>query len=146
MVQEDEVLTIIVKPGWRIGTTITFPGMGNEIPGGQAADMKFIIAEKQHPVFKKEGDDLVLKMEISLVDSLAGCTLSIPLLDGQKLSLIMEDLIYPGSQKVIAGQGMPKSKEQGERGNLIVNFGVEFPKELTDEQRSDLFSILQDSC
>jgi len=40
---------------------------------------------------------------------------------------------------------MPNTKEQGKRGSLKVVFLVEFPTELTDEQRSDILSILQDS-
>lgn len=148
--QEDEVLTIKVKPGWRTGTKITFEGMGNETPGGQTSDMTFVIAEKHHPLFRKDGDDLVLGINIHLVKALAGtCTVSIPLLGGdQNMNLEIEEdtIIYPGYQKIVGGQGMPKSKEQGERGNLIVKFLVEFPKELTDEQRSDVFNILKDSC
>lgn len=142
------MLTIKVKPGWRTGTKITFEGMGNETPGGQTSDMTFVIAEKQHPLFRKDGDDLVLGIDIPLVKALAGSTVSIPLLGGGNMNLEIEDtIICPGYQKIVEGQGMPKSKEQGEkRGNLIVKFLVEFPKELTDEQRSDVFNILKDSC
>lgn len=140
------MLTIKVKPGWRKGTKITFEGMGNETPGTHPADITFVIAEKQHPLFTREGDDLELVIELPLVKALTGCTLSIPLLGGEHMSLTMDDIICPGYQKIIAGQGMPLPKEQGKRGNLVIKFLVEFPQELTDEQRSDVYSILKDSC
>lgn len=144
--QEDEVLTIEVKPGWRNGTKITFDGKGNEVPGGQTGDITFVIAENKHLLFRKDGDDLVFEIEIHLVEALTGCTLTVPLLDGEKTVIKMEDVVYPGYQKIVAGQGMPKSKEPGERGNLIVKFDVEFPKQLTEEQRSNVYNILHDSC
>lgn len=143
--QEEEVLTVKVKPGWRNGTKITFEGMGNEVPGGQTGDITFVIAEKNHLLFKKDGDDLVFEIEIPLVEALTGCKLSVPLLGGEKTMIAMEDVIYPGYRKIVAGQGMPKSKDPGERGNLIVKFEVEFPKQLTGEQRSDVHNILRES-
>ncbi|KAJ8557983.1 hypothetical protein K7X08_004749 [Anisodus acutangulus] len=146
LMEEEEVLTIKVKPGWTKGTKITFEGKGNERLGTSPADVIFVIAEKQHPLFKREGGDLELAVEIPLVKALTGCTISIPLLGGEKMSLTIDDIICPGYEKIIAGQGMPKPKEQGNRGNLIVTFLVAFPAELTQEQRSDVFRILEDSC
>ncbi|XP_074369498.1 uncharacterized protein LOC141710907 [Apium graveolens] len=146
IVQETEVLTIEVKPGWRNGTKITFEGKGNEIPGGQTGDVTFVIVENKHLLFTKDGDDLVFDIDIPLVEALTGCTVTVPLLDGENMVIKIEDVIYHGYQKIVAGQGMPKSKEPGERGNLIVKFEVEFPTQLTDEQRSDVYNILHDSC
>ncbi|MCE3052281.1 hypothetical protein HAX54_052083 [Datura stramonium] len=146
LAEEEEALTIKVKPGWTKGTKITFEGKGNERPGTSPADVIFVIAEKRHPLFKREGDNLELAVEIPLVKALTGCTISIPLLGGEKMSLTIDDVICPGYEKIIAGQGMPKPKEQGNRGNLIITFLVAFPTELTEEQRSDVVRILQDCC
>ncbi|KAK1361393.1 HSP40/DnaJ peptide-binding protein [Heracleum sosnowskyi] len=146
IVQEDNVLTIKVKPGWRNGTKITFEGMGNEVPGGPTGDVTIVIVENKHLLFRKDGDDLVFEIEIPLVEALTGCTLLVPLLDGEKTMIDIEDIIYPGYRKIVAGQGMPKSKEPGERGDLILKFEVEFPEQLTDEQRLDVYNILHNSC
>ncbi|CAI5522293.1 unnamed protein product [Closterium sp. Naga37s-1] len=54
----EEILTINVKPGWKKGTRITFPEKGNEQPGLVPADLVFVIEEKQHEFFKREGIDL----------------------------------------------------------------------------------------
>ncbi|XP_060214453.1 uncharacterized protein LOC132641459 isoform X2 [Lycium barbarum] len=146
LAEEEEVLTIKVKPGWTKGTKITFEGKGNERLGTSPADVIFVIGEKRHPLFKRDGDDLELAVEIPLVKALTGCTISIPLLGGEKMSLTVDDIICPGYEKIIAGQGMPKPKEEGTRGNLIVTFLVAFPTELTEEQKSDVVRILEDSC
>ncbi|KAL6215000.1 hypothetical protein ACLB2K_014432 [Fragaria x ananassa] len=145
MAQEEELVTINVKPGWKKGTKITFEGLGNERPDAYPADIIFVIAEKRHPLFVKEGDDLELRVEISLVQALTGCTISIPLLGGENTTLTIEDIIYPGYEKTIPHQGMPIAKGEGKRGKMKVMFLVEFPTSLTEEQRSDVVTILEDS-
>lgn len=140
--EEEEILMIQVKPGWKKGTRITFEGKGDERPGSLPADIIFSIDEKRHPVFKREGNDLELGVEIPLVQALTGCTIPIPLLGGGQINLFIDDIVYPGYEKIISGQGMPISK-QGKRGDLRLKFLVEFPAELNDDQRSQIVSILQ---
>ncbi|CAI0599918.1 unnamed protein product [Linum tenue] len=148
IVQEEETLSIQVKPGWRRGTKITFQGMGNERLGSEPADVTFVIVEKRHALFQRVGDDLEIAIGIPLVQALTGCDISIPLIggSGETMNLAIQDVIYPGYQKLIPGQGMPKSKEEGKRGSLRVLFLVEFPDELTDEQRAQVVSILEEEA
>nr|XP_043608557.1 dnaJ homolog subfamily B member 4-like [Erigeron canadensis] len=145
IIQEDQVLTIKVKPGWKKGTKVTFEGMGNETPGKFAADITFVVDEKRHSIFKRNGDDLEVTIEVPLVDALTGCTITIPLLGGQESCLTIEEIITPGYRKTIEKQGMALPKE-GARGNLNIKFLVQFPQHLTEEQRLECFNILQDSC
>ncbi|KAH6782646.1 HSP40/DnaJ peptide-binding protein [Perilla frutescens var. frutescens] len=144
--EEDEMVTIKVQPGWRKGTKITFEGKGNQMPGTERGDLIFVIAEKEHTLFKREEDDLQLGVEILLVDALSGCTLLLPLLGGETTSLTIEDIVHPGYEMAIEGEGMPKHHEPGARGNLIINISVKFPEALTEEQRSSAAGILQQAC
>ncbi|XVF01140.1 hypothetical protein REPUB_Repub04eG0062900 [Reevesia pubescens] len=143
IVQEEETLTIQLKPGWRRGTKVTFEGKGDEKPGYLPADIIFLIQEKRHPLFRRQGDDLEIAVEIPLVKALTGCSLSVPLLGGETISIHFNDIIYPGYEKVIEGQGMPNAAKGGKRGDLRVTFLVNFPTELTDQQRSEACSILE---
>ncbi|KAK1276538.1 hypothetical protein QJS04_geneDACA001853 [Acorus gramineus] len=145
IVKEQELLRIKVKPGWKKGTKITFEGMGDEKPGSLPADIIFSIAEKHHPLFKREGNDLVLAVEIPLVKALTGCTLSIPLLGGEKTNCVFDEVIHPGYEKVINGQGMPNAREKGGRGDLHIKFRISFPTKLSEEQRSGIVELLQSS-
>ncbi|XXG87050.1 hypothetical protein AAC387_Pa11g1836 [Persea americana] len=144
MVEEEELLRIKVKPGWKQGTKITFEGKGDARPGMLPSDVIFLIVEKEHSLFKREGNDLVLEERVPLVKALAGCNLSIPLLGGEKKRCLIGEIIYPGYEKIIEGQGMPISSENGKRGDLRVKFKVDFPTQLREDQRSDMFSLLQD--
>ncbi|KAG8364076.1 hypothetical protein BUALT_Bualt19G0088600 [Buddleja alternifolia] len=144
LVQEEEIIMINVKPGWKKGTKITFEGKGDEIPGALPADIVFVIDEKRHQMFKREGDDLELGVKVPLVQALTGCKVSIPLLGGGKTTLSIDDIIHPGYEMIIPGQGMPKSKEEGNRGDLRLKFMVKFPSKLSDEQRSEVVSIFEE--
>lgn len=79
---QSEVLTINVQPGWKEGTKITFEGKGDESPGRHAGDLVFIIKQKPHPRFIREGDDLICTLPVALKDALTGVRADVPLLDG----------------------------------------------------------------
>ncbi|KAH9301916.1 hypothetical protein KI387_013499 [Taxus chinensis] len=138
----EEILTIEVKPGWKKGTKITFPEKGNEQPGVVAADLVFVIDEKPHSVYKRDGNDLVTTQKISLVEALTGCTLNLVTLDGRNLSIPVTEVVSPGSEKVIPNEGMPIGKEHGRKGNLRIKFDIKFPTRLTAEQKSGLKRFL----
>ncbi|KAF8377049.1 hypothetical protein HHK36_030421 [Tetracentron sinense] len=61
IVQEEEVLRIKVKPGWKQGTKITLEGM-SERASTLPADITFFITEKQHHLFKRDSDELLLEI------------------------------------------------------------------------------------
>ncbi|KAL2253487.1 UNVERIFIED_CONTAM: DnaJ subfamily B member 4 [Sesamum indicum] len=138
----EEVLAIHIKPGWKKGTKITFPEKGNHEPGATPGDLIFVVDEKPHPVFKRDGNDLIINQKISLLDALTGKTLNITTLDGRDIPLTISDIIKPGKEIVIENEGMPISKEPGKNGNLRIKFDIKFPSRLTAEQKSDLRRVL----
>ncbi|CAL9168002.1 unnamed protein product [Musa hybrid cultivar] len=142
LVPETEILTIEIKPGWKKGTKITFPGKGNEQANQLPADLVFIIDEKPHDVYKRDGSDLIVHQEISLVNALAGTTINLTTLDGRDLAINVSNVVYPGHQLIITEEGMPIAKEPGKKGNLIIKFDVKFPSRLTPQQQADIRRVL----
>ncbi|CAA7020791.1 unnamed protein product [Microthlaspi erraticum] len=142
--KQEEMLRVNIKPGWKKGTKITFEGVGNEKPGYLPEDITFVVEEKRHPLFKRRGDDLEIAVEIPLLKALTGCKLSVPLLSGESMSISVGEVIFHGFEKAIKGQGLPNAKEEGKRGDLKITFLVNFPKELSEEQRSMACEVLKD--
>lgn len=138
----EEVLAINIKPGWKKGTKITFPEKGNHKAGATPGDLIFVIDEKPHPVFKRDGNDLVINHRISLLDALTSKTINITTLDGRVLPLKVSGVIKPGQEMVIENEGMPISKEPSKNGKLRIKFDIKFPSRLTSEQKSDLRRVL----
>ena len=68
MRSEDKILTVDIKRGWKEGTKITFPKEGDEAPANIPADVVFVVKDKPHPVFRREGSDIIYPAKISLRD------------------------------------------------------------------------------
>ncbi|XP_066444438.1 dnaJ homolog subfamily B member 13 isoform X2 [Eleutherodactylus coqui] len=62
----DKILSIDVHPGWQAGTRITFPAEGDQGPNIIPADIVFIVKEKPHPRFVRQGDNLIYTANIEL--------------------------------------------------------------------------------
>ena len=72
--------------------------------------------------------------------ALCGTVLEIPCLDGRTLSIPVTQVVSPGATKKWPGEGMPK--EDGTKGNLLINFDIQFPATLTPAQKSALKKTL----
>src|SRR3546814_19080800 len=66
-------VTINVKPGWKKGTKITFPNEGDEATGIIPADIVFVITEKAHQHYTREGNDMIYTARLPLDDALSDC-------------------------------------------------------------------------
>ncbi|XP_074565080.1 uncharacterized protein LOC141821604 [Curcuma longa] len=138
----EEILTIDVKPGWKKGTKITFPEKGNESPNVIPADIIFIINEKRHPLFSREGNDLIATQKISLAEALTSYTAHLTTLDGRSLTIPIDKVIHPGYEEVVPGEGMPISRDPSRKGNLRIKFDIKFPTRLTEEQKVGIKKLL----
>nr|UTS59888.1 heat shock protein 20 [Monochamus alternatus] len=141
--KEDKVLTINVKPGWKAGTKITFQREGDQGRNKIPADIVFIIRDKPHPLFKREGSDIRYTAKISLKQALCGCTIEVPTMSGKKIPLYYtQEIIKPNTVRRIQGYGLPLPKEPSRRGDLIVNFDIQFPDNLSQSAKDILYDTL----
>lgn len=138
----DKILTIHVKPGWRAETKITFPREGDQGPNNIPADIVFIVKDKPHPVFRRDGDDIIYTATVPLGKALTGCIVDVPTLDDRLISIPVNDIVSPGYLKKVPNEGMPTSNEPNKRGELLIAFNIEFPKHLSPEQKSLLTQAL----
>lgn len=138
----EEILTIDIKPGWKKGTKITFPEKGNEQPNVIPADIIFIIDEKSHGVFTRDGNDLIATQKISLVEALTGYTVHLTTLDGRTLTIPINNVIHPNYEEVVPREGMPLPKDPTKKGNLRIKFNIKFPTRLTAEQKAGIKRLL----
>ncbi|XP_030623112.1 dnaJ homolog subfamily B member 5 [Chanos chanos] len=124
---EERVITLEVKKGWKEGTRITFPREGHQVPGHAPNDLAFVLKEKKHAHFRRQGSNLIYTATITLREALCGCTVNVPTIDGQTKPLPCSDVIKPGSVRSLRGEGLPRAKCATQRGDLLVEFQVIFP-------------------
>ncbi|KAK4452279.1 protein psi1 [Podospora aff. communis PSN243] len=137
----DTVLEVPIKPGLKKGSRIRFKGVGDQEEGGQQ-DLAFIVEEKPHPLFVREGDDLIHTVDLELKEALTGWKRTVTTIDGKNLSVEKAGPTQPGSSDTYPGLGMPISKKPGQRGNFIIKYNVKFPTSLTAQQKQKLREIL----
>ncbi|XP_035724830.1 dnaJ protein homolog 1-like [Vespa mandarinia] len=141
--KEDKVLTINVKPGWKAGTKITFQKEGDQGRGKVPADIVFIIRDKPHPIFRREGSDIRYTCKISLKQALCGTIIEVPTLIGEKISInLTREIVKPSIVKRIQGHGLPFPKEPLKKGDLLVSFDIKFPDTLSQSARDILYDTL----
>lgn len=64
--KEDKYVSIAIKPGWKSGTKVTFQKEGDQSRGKIPSDIVFLIRDKPHSLFKREGSDLRYTARLTL--------------------------------------------------------------------------------
>lgn len=132
---------ITVPAGVANGQVIRLKGYGGEgIDGGPAGDLyiTFVIAES--PVFKRLGDDLYIDVDIDLYTALLGGEKLVDTLDG-RVKLKVNPETQNGTKVRLKGKGFPVYKKEGSFGDLIVNYTVKLPVNLTEQQKEMFLKI-----
>ncbi|TPX37585.1 hypothetical protein SmJEL517_g00472 [Synchytrium microbalum] len=143
VIQDRKILEVFIDKGMQDGQRITFSGEGDQAPGVVPGDIIIVIEEKEHPKFKRKGDDLFFEAKIDLLTALAGGQFAITHLDDRMLvvTILPGEVITPGAVKVINGEGMPAFKRPFDKGNLYVKFEIQFPKDRWVEE--DRLALLE---
>lgn len=109
---------------------------------GMCGDVKICIHVENNTQFRRNSLDLIYNKKISLKEALCGISFDIQHLNDKVLNLtssIKQNIIKPNDKKVIPNLGMRRGDQIG---NLIIEFEIEFPNTLTEEQISSLNTIL----
>lgn len=72
------------------GQRITFHGEGDQEPGLEPGDVVIVLEQKEHAVFQRQDDDLVMKMNIKLVEALCGFKKTVQTLDNRMIIISSE--------------------------------------------------------
>jgi len=142
--KSESVIEVHIDKGMRDGQKITFAGQGDQEPGVPAGDIIIVLDEQQNPIFTRKGHNLMMILKLELVEALCGCAKVIETLDNRQLvfHLLPGEVIKHDDVRVIHGEGMPHYKNPFEKGDLIIHFEVNFPKQLSQQSRDGLSKIL----
>jgi DnaJ-class molecular chaperone len=98
---DDQHVDVKVPAGIEDGKKLRLAGQG---PGG--ADLYLKIRIEAHPYFRREGNNVILEVPISLPEAVLGARVDVPTLDGQRLSVKVPPGTSSGSRLRLRGKGI----------------------------------------
>jgi len=128
VLKKQEEIEIKVPAGIKNGEMIRLSGAGEAIARGVAGDLYVKIHVEAHPVFKREGNDLVMDLNIKLSDALLGGVYTIASLDG-KIKLTIPRGASFGEVLRIKNKGVLIDERR--RGDLLVKLNIKIPAKLS---------------
>ena len=106
--------------------------------GGPAGDLFVECNVAPHPLFSREGLNLLTRVPVSFTEAVLGATIAVPTLDGSEVTLRLKAGTQSGSRHRVKGKGIELPKQTGD---LIVTVDVNVPTKLSDEERSAIESL-----
>ena len=141
VVNVTEPLEVRIKAGTRDGQRIRIPGKGNAgRGGGPPGDLYIIIRTEEHPVFRREGDDIHVIVPISMSEAALGAKIEVPTIDG-RTQLKIPPGTQSGQKLRLREKGVPSAVKDGVRGDEIVEVKIAVPQ-LRDERSKELMREL----
>jgi len=140
-VEREESLKVRIKPGTRDGQRIRLAGRGNAgTMGAPAGDLYIIIRTGEHPVFKREGDDIYLSIPVTVSEAALGSKVEVPTIDG-RAQLKIPPGTQSGQKLRLREKGVTSAVKEGVRGDEIVEVKVVVPA-VRDEKSKEILREL----
>ncbi len=141
LLHDGKKIKVRIPAGVNTGSKVRLAGKGHPgIGGGNAGDLIIEINCEEHPHFVRDGDNVLLNLEVSLYEALKGAVVKIPTASG-----MVEIKIPPGSQSGqklrLRGKGIQNAKT-GLAGDQYVTISVKYPQDLSRSDKEDMLRIL----
>jgi molecular chaperone DnaJ len=133
-----EKLEVEIPAGVETGSQLRLAGLG-ERGAGSSGDLYVFISVQEHPVFKRDGDDIYLDSPISFSQAALGAEIEVPTLCG-RAKLRIPAGTQTGTIFRMKGEGMPRVHGRG-KGDQMVRVMIRTPTNLSDKQKKILSEL-----
>jgi molecular chaperone DnaJ len=128
----DKTYQVDIPAGVDTGSTLRLSKRGAVGPrGGGAGDLYVHVRVAPHELYRREGDDLVADLPVSIAQAALGTVLTLATLDGEPEEIAVPHGTQPGKEFVYRGRGVPRLQGRG-RGDLKVRVDVQVPTKLSE--------------
>jgi curved DNA-binding protein len=139
-----EKISVKIPAGTLPGKKLRLTGKGSPGPmGGPSGDLYVKLKEVEHPVFKREGNDLLVDRRIKLSEATLGTKVTVPTLDGKTMSLKVPPGTQSHTKMRLKNYGLPTANGKT-RGDQLVRIIVETPADLTKKQKALLEELAKE--
>ena len=141
VVDRTENVEFRIKAGTRDGQRIRLQGKGNAgLNGGPAGDLFLIVRVGTHPVFTRQGDDILITVPVTVPEVSLGAKVDVPTIDG-RAQLKIPPGTQPGQKLRMRERGVENAQRPEQRGDQIVTVEVVVPH-LQDERSREIMREL----
>jgi molecular chaperone DnaJ len=134
IVRGEDVITINIPAGVAEGMQMSVGGKGNAgARNGVNGDLIVVIEEEEHPVLKRDGNNLVYDHMLNFADAALGSSIEVPTIDG-KAKVKIDAGTPAGKVLRLKGKGLPDLQGYG-KGDLLVNISIWTPTHLSSEEK-----------
>ena len=128
-----ETISFNVPVGIEDGKKIRLRGQGQPSPnGGQPGDLYVQVQVEPHPHFQRRGNDLIVKVPVTLAEAALGTKVDVPSPKGT-IELKVPPATSSGRRLRVPGFGVKPAK--GDAGDLYAEIQIQLPEELNDESK-----------
>lgn len=132
VLRREEEISIVIPAGIRNGEMIRMTGYGEAVQKGTTGDLYIKINVAPHALFKRDGSDLTMNLNLKLSDALLGAEYPIQTLDGEITVTIPEGVSINEVLRV-RGKGVPMGKNK--RGDLLIKLNIKLPSKISRKSR-----------
>lgn len=136
--RKEEEIKLSIPAGIDNGEMMRMPGAGEAVKGGVPGDLYIKIHVKPHPVFRKEGINLVMDMPLKLTDALLGTAISITTLEDKTLEVKVPPMTATEETLRLRGKGIAVN---GVVGDLWIRLKTAMPKKLSSKAKKAIESL-----
>jgi len=130
VLRKEHEIKVKIPAGIGDGEMIRLSGIGEAIANGAPGDLYIKVHVERHPLFRKEGNNLVTDLNIKLTTALLGGEYTIQTLDGALAVKIPAGVSF-GEVLRVKGKGVPV--DRGKRGDLLIKLHIDLPAKLSGD-------------
>ncbi len=135
-----ETFDVRIPPGVDTGSRVRVPAKGNAgVNGGPPGDLYIITEVDPHPIFERKGDNIYVKVPVTVSEAALGAKVEVPTLDGPN-TIKVPPGTQSGQKLRLRGKGAPSLRGNA-RGDLFVDVQVVVPK-VADERTKEILREL----
>ncbi|WP_434391605.1 molecular chaperone DnaJ [Melittangium boletus] len=134
VVEETTRLTVKVPAGVQTGSKMRLAGQGAAgARGGPSGDLYIEMIVSEHPLVRREGDDLHMDLPVTVPEAMLGAEIRVPTFQGE-VTVKVPPASQSGRRMRLKGRGSPSLKG-GTPGDLYLTLQVKVPEQPSDEAR-----------
>ncbi len=134
VLKRQEEITFVIPSGIRDGEMIRMSGKGEAISRGVAGDLYIKVHVRSHKTFRREGNNLLMDLQIKLTDALLGANYTVEGLDKKMIDVKVPEGVKFGDILRVREKGVPGGRN-GKNGDLMIHVKIEIPQRISGKAK-----------